>query len=270
LLTLAVAYVIALCAIRLFEAHFLFFPNVPGRLDGSWNPPGLGIEDVRLTTSDGVKLHAWWIPRGGARFTFLAFHGNAANIANRADAYGFLAGLPANILAVEYRGYGKSEGKPSEAGLYRDAQAGYQFLLSEKAIRPEQIVSFGQSLGTAIATHLAAQNKVGALVLEAPFPSASAVARCAFWFMPGISLLVYGQLDTGVAIRSVNAPVMVVHCTQDPVIPFELGRAVFEQAHSPKFFVEIEGYCHEEASLISPGRYKAALTSFLESIGPLR
>jgi fermentation-respiration switch protein FrsA (DUF1100 family) len=266
-MTLAVGYLVALIALRLFESHLVFFPDVPGRLDGDWNPPELSVEDVWLNTSDGVKLHAWWIPAKNAHFTFLAFHGNAANIANRADIYRFLAATPANVLAVEYRGYGKSEGSPSEAGVYRDAQAGYQYLVTQRGIPPEQIISYGQSLGTAAATDLASQKDVAGLILEAPFPSASVVARQSFWFLPGVSLLTYGQFDTGKKIQQVKAPVMIVHCTEDPVIPFTMGQAVYQAARSPKTFVEINAQCHEEASIYSPARYRRALTAFLASLG---
>jgi fermentation-respiration switch protein FrsA (DUF1100 family) len=264
--TIAIGYLVTLIMLRLFESHFVFFPNVPGRLEGDWDPPGLAVEDVWLNTSDGVKLHAWWVPAKNARYTFLAFHGNAANIANRADIYRFLSETPVNVLAVEYRGYGKSEGSPSEEGVYRDAQAGYRYLISQRGIAPAQIISYGQSLGTAVATDLASHQEVAGLVLEAPFPSASAMARRVFSFLPGISLLTYRQWDTGRKIRQVKAPVMIVHCTQDPVIPFAMGQAVYEAAHSPKTFVPIDAQCHEEASIYSPGHYRTALTAFLASL----
>lgn len=160
LLTLLIGYFIVLALIRVFEARLIFFPDYPDRLDGNWHPRGLPVEDVWLTAADGVKLHAWRIPSPGARFTFLAFHGNASNIANRAAIYEFLHDSPANVFAVEYRGYGRSEGKPSEAGIYRDAEAAYEYLLNTKGISTETIISFGQSLGTAVATHLAAHRAV--------------------------------------------------------------------------------------------------------------
>jgi uncharacterized protein len=193
--TLLVGYVIALVVIRIFESRLVFFPNFPNRLAGDWKPANLPVQDAWLM-SDDVKLHAWWIPSENAKFTFLAFHGNAGNIALRSDVYLFLHDTPANVLAVEYRGYGRSDGSPSEKGLYRDADAGFQYLVREKAIAPSTIVSFGQSLGTAVATNLAANAPVGALVLEAPFPSATAVARRTFWFLPGVGLMVAGQLNT--------------------------------------------------------------------------
>ncbi|HTW24760.1 MAG TPA: alpha/beta hydrolase [Candidatus Baltobacteraceae bacterium] len=265
-LTIVVAYVVALFVIRIFESHFIFFPNDPGRLEGDWKPRDLQIQNVWLKASDGVKLHAWWIGADDAVFTFLAFHGNAGNIADRADIYRFLHRLPANILAVEYRGYGRSEGTPTEAGLYRDAEAGYAYLTNEKAIDPRTIVSYGQSLGTAVAAHLAANRPVGAVVLEAPFPSARVLAAKLFWFLPGVNVLVWRQFDTERGLASIEAPLLVVHCTQDPVIPPEMGERVFASASEPKSIFRVNGYCHEEASIISPEKYQVQLRDFLKQV----
>src|SRR5713226_9083784 len=181
LVYILIAYVLVLALVRIFETHLIFFPNYPGRLEGDWHPRGLNVQDVWLTASDGAKLHAWWIPADNAKFTFLAFHGNASNIANRAPAYEFLRDLPANVLALEYRGYGRSDGKPSEAGLYLDSEAAYQYLVTSKGTDPKTVISFGQSLGTAVAAHLAARHNVAGVVLEAPFPSAAQMARQVFW-----------------------------------------------------------------------------------------
>jgi fermentation-respiration switch protein FrsA (DUF1100 family) len=267
LLTLLLAYIVALVAIRLFEPHLIFFPNYPGRLEGDWHPRNLPIEDVWLHSSDGTKLHAWWIPNSQAKFTFVAFHGNASNIANRADVYRFLRDTPANVLALEYRGYGHSEGKPSETGFYRDAEAAYQYLVGTRAIESQSIISFGQSLGTAVAANLAAHRQVGAVILEAPFPSASRVARKLFWFLPGIELFVRGQLNTVARLNENSAPVLIVHCTQDPVIPFSFGQAVYSATTSPKQFLPIDCICHEESSLVAPQKYGVALQDFLSTIG---
>ncbi len=264
--TLVVSYLVLLTLVRLFEKKLIFFPDYPGRLSGDWKPRGLPVEDVWLTTSDGVKLHAWWIPRPSADFTFLAFHGNAANIANRAEAYRFLGQLPANVLAVEYRGYGRSEGKPSEAGLYADAQAAYQYVVAKRGVPPDRVISFGQSLGTAVAVDLASKEKVGGVVLEAPFPSGSAVARRVYPFLPGLSLLVRGQFDTASKLAKIRAPILVVHCTHDPVLAFELGEEVYRLAPSPKLFVRIDGYCHEEAAMAAPEQYRQQLLAFLQSL----
>jgi fermentation-respiration switch protein FrsA (DUF1100 family) len=266
LLYLCVAYVLLLLVIRIFERRMVFFPNYPARLEGDWHPRTLAPEDVWLTASDGTKLHAWWIPDANAEFTFLAFHGNASNIANRALAYEFLHDTPANVFALEYRGYGHSEGKPSETGFYLDAEAAYEYLVSTKHLDPKAILSYGQSLGTAVAANLAARHSVGGVVLEAPFPSASRVAGKIFWFLPGLSLLVRSQFDTQSNLQRISAPILIVHCTEDPILPFQFGQEVYNSARPPKHFVQIAGYCHEESSIVAPAQYRAALRDFLASL----
>jgi len=260
---LAVGYVCLLLILRIFESNLVFFPNLPDRLGGDWHPAGLQIQDVWITGFDGTKLHAWWIPNAKAQFTFLAFHGNAGNIANRSYVYKFLHDVPANVLALEYRGYGKSGGKPNERDFYRDANSAYQFLVQKQGILPETIVSFGQSLGTATATNLASEVRVGGLVLEAPFPSIAAMAHSQFPYLPGISLLVYGQMDTKRKIANVKAPVLVVQCSQDLVVPPELGQEVYEAASPPKQLLKFDMSCHEESSLLAPVKYGTALKEFL-------
>jgi len=226
----------------------------------------LAVQDVWLTSDDGTKLHAWWIPNEAAKFTFLAFHGNAGNVADRAIVYEFLRDTPANVFALEYRGYGRSEGQPSERGFYRDAEAAFTYLVNIRGRDPNTIVTFGQSLGTAVATHLAARHQVGGVVLEAPFLSATRAARRIFWFLPGIGLLVHSQFDTEQRLKEISAPIFIVHCNQDPVLPFQFGQEVYNAARSPKHFLGINGYCHEEASVIAPTQYRSALRKFLADI----
>ncbi len=271
-LILLSAYVVLLLLLVVFENRLIFFPQIPGRLSGDWSPPGLGKEDVWLTAADGVRLHAWWIPardEGAADLpTFLCFHGNAANMAWRASVYRFLRDLPANVFAVEYRGYGRSEGRPSEPGIYRDADAAYGYLVRERSVAPRHIIVLGQSLGTAVAAELAAQHEVGGVVLEAPFPSARALARRFYWFVPGIEWLMRSRFDTAKNLALANsrfgAPLLVIHCTRDPVIPFVFGQQVYDRAPPPKSFLAIQGGCHEEATLLDPGGVRRELQTFLE------
>jgi pimeloyl-ACP methyl ester carboxylesterase len=140
------------------------------------------------------------------------------------------------------------------------------YLMNIKGKDPKTVLSFGQSLGTAVATHLATQHQVGGVVLEAPFLSATRVARRIFWFFPGVGLLVHSQFDTEESLKQISAPILVVHCNQDPVLPFHLGEEVYDAARPPKDFLEINGYCHEEASLIAPAKYQVALSKFLSNI----
>ena len=266
LTSVLIGYGLLLALCWMFESRLIFFPNYPDRLGGDWKPRALPLEDVWLTANDGTKLHAWWIPNEAARFTFLAFHGNAGNVADRASVYEFLRGTPGSVLALEYRGYGRSEGKPSERGVYLDAEAAYAYLVKVKGREPKGIISFGQSLGTAVATHLAARHEVGGVVLEAPFLSASRVARKFYWFLPGTSLLVRSHFDTEARLKEIKAPIFIVHCKQDPVLPFRFGEEVYRAAREPRRFLEINSYCHEDASVIAPDQYRAALREFLGSV----
>ena len=274
-LILITAYVVLVVILLVFENRLIFFPQIPGRLSGDWSPTDLSPQDVWLTATDGVRLLAWWIParedRGSTDVpTFLCFHGNAANIAWRADVYRFLRDLPANVFALEYRGYGRSEGNPSEAGIYRDAEAAYAYLVRERSVPPRRIIALGQSLGTAVAAELAAQHEVGGVVLEAPFPSARALVRRFYWFVPGIEGLMRSRFDTAGNLAMANskfaAPLLVIHCTRDPVIPFVFGQQVYDRAAQPKSFVAITGECHEEATLMDPGTVRRELLRFIEQV----
>jgi uncharacterized protein len=266
LIPLAVAYLAILLLVWLFGDRLIYFPNYPGRMSGDWQPGGLAVQDVWLRTGDGVKLHSWWIPAEGAQFTFLVFHGNAANIAYRTDLYHFLRDLPANVLAVEYRGYGRSEGQPDENGLYQDAAAAWEYAVHSRGISPKQIIAFGASLGTAVAVDLAAKRDVAGVVLVAPFASSKAVARRVYPFLPGAGSVVRSKFDTAAKLTQVRAPIFIAHCTEDPVLPFALGEEVYRLAHEPKAFLPVQGSCHEEALVMEPAANRVQLLAFLRQI----
>ena len=263
----AATYLSILLLLRILESHLIFFPDFPSRLAGDWRPGGLPVEDVWLSADDGAKLHAWWIPADYAKFTFLAFHGNAGNISDRVYVHRFLHEIPANVLAVEYRGYGKSGGRPGERDFYRDARSAMRYLAEKRGINPRTVISYGQSLGTAVAADLASETSVGGVVLEAPFPSLAAMARRAYWFLPGLSLLAGSQFDTKNKIAKIKAPLLIVQCTSDPVIPPDLGQQVYVAAASPKTLLQFDISCHEESALLAPAKYKAGLQKFLATIG---
>lgn len=264
---LAVAYLLLLGVFLLFERSLIFMPDLPGRLTGNWQPAGLPVEDVWLTAEDGVKIHAWWIPADKAGVTLLAFHGNAANLPNRAEIYALFRSVPANVLAVEYRGYGKSQGAPSEAGIYRDARAAHTYLTTQRKIPAQRIIAYGASLGSAVAAELASSNAVGGLVLEAPFPSVAYVARRIYFFLPGLGTLARTRLDTAAKVANLRVPLLIFHCTDDPVIPFSFGQEVFLRARAPwQKFNPIRGVCHEDASLVAPAEYLQQLREFVARV----
>ena len=263
---LLVALLLVILLIRVFEDRMVFFPEpaLPG--DMTPEQAGVQVEDVFLTTGDGVKIHGWWAQTEAAQRTVLYFHGNAGNLSQRLPTIGWLQQLPANVLAVDYRGYGKSEGRPTEEGVYRDGEAAYDYLVQERKIPPEQIVVLGQSLGTTVAVDVASKKPVGAVILEAGFPSAKRVAQVAMR-LPGVWLVMRSDFNSARKLKDVRAPVLVAHCRQDPVIPFALGEELYAAANQPNRFVAYAGDCHEPLYQADPRDYAARLRAFL-GLGP--
>jgi len=255
-----VGLLLAVLLLRLFEDRLIFFPDLFSE-DVDPARAGVPVGDVFFTTSDGVRLHGWFSSAEGATHTILYFHGNAGNLAGRIDNIGFLRRLPANVFAVDYRGYGKSQGRPSEPGVYRDAEAAYDYLVKERGVRPDRIVVLGQSLGSAVAVDLAAKRPVAVVILEAGFPSARRVAEEAIW-IPGLGYLLRSKFDSARKLKSIRVPVLVAHCRQDPVIPFKLGEELFAAANEPKQFIAYTSGCHEPLYAADPDGYAVKLRKF--------
>lgn len=248
--------------LRVFEDRLIYFPFKHSASDPDPRAQGLVVEDVFLRASDGVELHAWYLAAPEARFTLLYLHGNAGNLFDRIDTVAFLRALPANVLALDYRGYGRSQGRPSEQGLYRDAEAAYDYLVRERGVPPERNVPMGESLGTAVAVELAAQRPVAGLILEAGFPSARRVAQRVLW-LPGMHWLMRTRFDAAKTLSRLHLPLLIAHCTADPVVPCELGEELFRAANEPKEFVRFEAACHSPMYAADPEAYAARLRAFL-------
>ncbi|MFA5424464.1 MAG: alpha/beta hydrolase [Phycisphaerae bacterium] len=223
---------------------------------------GLKFEEITLTTADGVKLNAWYIPAPQAKFTLLFCHGNGGNIMHRLDSIQIFCNLGINCFIFDYRGYGKSHGKPSEQGTYFDARAAYDWLVNEKQTRPETIIAFGRSLGGTVAAELAGKVKVGSLVVESAFTSYVAIGRKFYWYMP-VKWFARYSYDTLAYIKKVQCPVLVIHSADDEIIPFEFGRQLYAVANEPKEFIEISGR-HNDGFLISADAYKAGWLNWLK------
>ena len=242
-----------------FQDQLLYFPSrtlvtTPDRY-------GLAYETVRLDTADGERLHGWWIPAGDARGTLLFFHGNAGNISGRLESVKQFHQLGLNVLIIDYRGYGQSTGSPSEEGLYRDAEAAWQYLVNERGTDPARVVIFGRSLGGGPATWLATQHDAGALVLESAFTSVPDMAAHHYPWLPARQLTTT-QFSNRERIGQINLPLLVIHSRGDDVIPFAHGRTLFGAAREPKQFLEIDGN-HNDGFLVSADRYLKAIDQFL-------
>ena len=260
LLLVAVAWVGIIVAL---EDSFIYYPTRP--VNATPAQRGLAYEDVSLTTADGVRLHAWWVP-GQRPLALLWLHGNGGNIGHRVEHIELVhRRLGVDSLVLDYRGYGRSEGHPSEQGTYRDADAALAYLRARRGSDGADVVVFGQSLGAAIAVDLAARERVGALVLEAPFTSIAAMARVALPFLP-LGPLLRTRYDSLSKIGRVQAPLLVPHSRVDGVIPYEQGQQLFAAAPEPKRFHTIVGAGHNDAYLRGGTGYWQAFTDLLQEV----
>ena len=243
----------------------LVFPVAPWTRRLTPPDAGLNLRPTRVTTvtSDGVRLVGWLMGGDAAAPWILIFHGNAGNIGDgaRPEHYARLRALGLNVLTFDYRGYGESEGSPTEAGLYRDADAAFGFLRDSLGIQPGRIWIFGHSLGSAVAVDLASRVNAAGLILEGSFTSAPDAARYAYPFVP-VRLIMHNRFASDEKIARAAMPKLFLHADADRVIPLDLGRRLFGIAPEPKRFVTVHGD-HDDAFLVDSARYFGAVAAFL-------
>lgn len=243
------------------ENRFLYFPT--RALSATPASYGLAAEELALTAEDGVRLHGWWI-RGRGEQAVLFFHGNAGNVADRLDrAEIFHSRFGLDVFLVDYRGYGKSEGSPSEEGLYRDSRAVHAAALA-KGFPSESLLVFGESLGSAVAINLALERPCGGVVLETPFLSLRAMAREHYPFVP--LLFVRSRFDSEAKIPAVAAPKLFLVAERDEIVPPGQGRRLFELANEPKTLFVIQGAGHNDTYVTGAEPYWRAWERFLENL----
>ncbi len=260
--------VIALVAL----AFFLFLRQIervalfiPSRTE-AFTPVsfGLSFEDVYFTSSDGVKLHGWLIKADNARRNLIYCHGNAGNISDRAGKIKSFHAMGLNVFIFDYRGYGRSEGVPSEEGLYRDATSAFDWLSNRPDIGKFPIVVYGTSLGGAVAVDLASKRNAAALVADSTFASAKDMARIHFPAVP--SFIIGADFNSARKIRSIKAPKLIIHSRTDEIVPFSQARKLFDAAPSPKEFLESTGG-HNDNFFQSEALIREGLSRFLEKYG---
>ncbi len=254
-------YTSFLLLVYFYQDRFIYYPF--SAWQGTPDEWGLAYQDVSFTTSDDLKLSAWFIPAPEAKGTMLFFHGNGGNISHRRESLVLFHRLGVNTLIVDYRGYGQSEGHPSERGTYQDAEAAWRYLTEERDLSPDQIIIFGRSLGGAVATYLASQHPPKALILESTFTSVPDIAIQHYPYLP-LRFLLTIRYDTLTRIKYLQVPLLIIHSPDDSVIPYDHGQRIFEAAQEPKQFLQIWGG-HNEGFLISESVYEDTLRSFLDS-----
>ena len=260
-ISISLVLVIAAFGLYYLANRALYYPvKFP---KGDWDEQArLGATDVWMDTRDGVRLHGWWLPCKGSHFVTLFLHGNAGNITNRVDAMREVAAAGSSILMIDYRGYGKSGGRPTEAGLYIDSESAFIHLLG-MGYRAKQIILHGESLGTAVAVDLAWRRPCAGLILEAPFTSASDVAAT---ILPVVGPVLVRSFNSVPKIRWNLSPKLFVQGDRDEIIPLRLGQALYAAAQGPKSFWVVEGANHNDILATAGAAYGQHLRAFYSTL----
>ena len=266
LLSFALLYAALVAFLWFRQESMLFLPGIPSReLAATPAAIGLRYEALRLPTGDGEELDGWFVPAGEERAVLLFLHGNAGNISHRLESLRIFHELGLSVLIFDYRGYGRSTGRPSEQGTHQDARAAWRPLVDERGVPAERVLLFGRSLGGAVATRLAVEHPPRGLILESTFRSVPDLAAELYRFLP-VRMLARIAYPVEDMLPAVHAPVLVIHSRGDEIIPFHHGQALHAAANPPKELLELDGG-HNPAFLVSEPRYVAGLRAFLDRLG---
>ena len=250
------------------EDSFIYYPTrFP---EGQWDAATSGpcqATDVFMTAADGVTIHGWYFKSAHAstKRTLLFFHGNAGNLSDRYSWSCSLTALPANILIVDYRGYGKSEGEPGEAGVYLDAEAAYRWLREDQELLPENIVVYGKSLGGGAACEVALRHPVAGLILQSTFTGIGDMAQKMFPFLPA-RWLVKSKFDNLGKVSRISAPKLIIHSRADDLIPYSMAERLYQNAESPKSLLSFDNAGHNDLIWREGDAIILGMQAFLERI----
>lgn len=257
-------YLLFLLNLYLVQSRHIYNPTAA--IATTPDKHGLKFEPVDFATTDDLMLHGWFVPRpvdnSSKERVVLFFHGNTGNISDCMSTLTMFHRLGLATFIFDYRGYGRSQGSPTERGTYDDAEAAWIYLLRDRGIKAEDVIVLGRSLGAAIAAAQAARHTPGALVIESTFTSAPELAAELFRFVPA-RLMSRFKYNVRENIASVRCPVLVVHSGEDEVIPFHHGKRLYEVAKEPKAFLEING-THAEGFYSAGEIYIDGLKHFLD------
>lgn len=259
LISVVAGYAVIVLLMYALQSQMVYHPQ--SKIFATPAEVGLQYGDVRFHTEDGISLHGWLVPADSSTLTVLYFHGNAGNISGRLETIQLLHQLGLNVFIFDYRGYGKSEGKPTEEGTYKDAAAAWRYLVDERKVAESNIIVMGRSLGGAVAAWLAARHDPAAAIIESTFTSAADLGADIYPWLPVRWMLKY-EYRTLEYIKEIDAPVFMAHSRDDRVVPFQHGRTLFEEANEPKTFVELRG-SHASAFLETGEKYREELKQFL-------
>ncbi len=256
----ALTYLGVCVLVSLLQARLIYFPT-----RGYPTTPadaGLSFEDLRLKTRDGVSIAAWYIPHPDPKGSVLYCHGNAGNMSDRLHSIKLLHDMGISVLIFDYRGFGLSDGRPTERGTYEDADAAWRYLIETRREPPERVVLFGRSLGGAVAIELARRHTPGGLAVKSTFTSLLDIGRVHYRFLPIRFLLTYRYASIE-KVGELTCPKLFMHGRDDTLIPPSNGRKLFDAAADPKKFIETPGE-HNEAGFTYSPEFTDRLRAFLE------
>ena len=257
-----IGYLVVVVIAMFLEDSLIYFPSPYP--EGNWNPVGLEFEDAWFQSADGTPLHGWYVPRQDARAAVLFCHGNAGNITDRVGILERLnqrAGV--SVLMFDYRGYGRSKGKPNEVGILADARAARHWLAAREKIGERDVVVMGESIGGAVAVDLAARDGARALILESTFTSAPDMAASIYPWLP-VRWAMHTRFDSLSKIGDYHGPLLMSHGTADTIVPIQHGRRLFAAANEPKKLIVLRGHDHNDGM---PADYYDDVAKFLDEIG---
>ncbi len=244
--------------VRYVESKSIFYPG--GVLRSVFMNTDFSPENVFFLSAGRYKLHGWFV-EGATEKIILFFHGNAGNISDRFEKIQMFRQLGHSIFIIDYRGYGRSEGRPTEKGMYLDAQGAYDYLVQEKNVNPKNIIVYGASLGGAAAIDLASKNLVGAVIADSTFSNAKDMAKRFYPFIP--SFLLGVKLDSIGKVKDVTVPKLFIHSGDDEIIPIKLGQKLFKAAPEPKKFIMISGG-HNDGYMVDADKFIDTIKTFIE------
>jgi fermentation-respiration switch protein FrsA (DUF1100 family) len=269
-LQIALLVYLGLAALIYFkQSSLVFLPEMDRGFRASPADIGLPFTPLSLATTDGETLDGWFVPAGtkrASRGLVIFFHGNAGNMGHRMDYLRMFHNLGLATLIIDYRGYGRSSGTPSEDGTYLDAATAWRHATEVLGFAANRIVLYGESLGGGVAAQLAVANRPGALILASTFTSVPDMGADLYPLLP-IRLLANIRYDTLTRLPQIACPVLVIHSRNDDIIPFAHGRRLFEAARQPKRFLEIEGG-HNEGFVFGKEHWIKQLEGFLRQALP--
>jgi len=268
-LTTALSLIAVLAAaffgLRWYEQKAVYYPTRD--IVRTPQDAGLRFEEVRIETADGEAIHGWWVPSGKSDApVLLFFHGNGGNVSHRLEKLALFHYIGADTLIIDYRGYGKSTGEPGEEGINRDARAAYRWLTDNRSVDPKRIIVYGESLGAAVAVHLASEVPTGGVIVESGFTSVPDIAQKMFPFLPTRWIVrhKYNSIDK---VHAINAPLLILHSRDDELFEMSHPERLLAAAQPPKRLVELRGG-HNDAFLVSADTYREALAAFLAEVRP--